>query len=151
MFRIISLFCWLILIAIPLIWFVNNNGWINITWLGYEVKFDILTFLFAVAFVVGVLFLIQRIINRVISWVLELLGFKADQLKKRDKIIKKYEDAVLLLVVYVNSINSGKIKEAKSKQKEIHSLLKNDDLRDAMLNQVDLVSKNDSNISKSSK
>ncbi len=137
MFRIISFFIWLLLITIPLIWFFNNNGWINITWLGYEVKIDILTFLLTFILVVGILFIIYRLFFLIISLILGFFGiFKTDELKKRDKIIKKYEDFIELITNYVQAANLHDLKEAKSWQKKIHSLLKNNDLKKALIEQI---------------
>jgi len=137
MFRILYSLIWIILIAIPLIWLFNNNGWINIIWLGMEVKINIMTFLIALIFAIGILFFIYRFFRFIISLFLGLFGiFKTNELKKRDRVIKKYEEIIALIISYFKAVNSNNIKEAKFKQKQIYSLSKNNALKEVLIEQT---------------
>lgn len=138
MFKILSFLIWLIVITVPLIWFFNNNGTINIIWLGFEAKIDILTFLLISILAIGILFIIYRLFWFIISLFLGLFGiFKTDQLKKKDKEIKKYEELVTLFTSYIKAFNKRDLKDAKSKQKQIHSLIKNDELKEVLITQIE--------------
>lgn len=137
MFRIITLFIWLTIIILPLIWLINNNGLINITWLGYKVQIDILTSLLAFAFFMGVMFLIYRFVRLLISLTLGFFGiFKIDKLKRARKLLRKYENEEELITQYLTAVNENDLKEAKSLQKKIYSSLGNKDLKDVLLKQI---------------
>ena len=137
MFRIISFLIWLILIIIPLVWFLNNNGMIIIIWLGYEVKIEILTFILCFILLMGIILLIYRLISSIINAVLKFFGlFKTNELKKRDKIIKKYEEAIVLMSRYIKAMNLNDIVEARNKQKQIYSLIKDEQLDNALTEEI---------------
>ena len=139
MFRIIYFLTWLIVIIAPLVWFSNHNGWISIVWLGYEVKIDILTFILCFILICGITLLIYKITSSLIRGVLKFFGlFKPNELKKRDKIIKRYEEAVHLFAGYVKSVNLNDLKEAKVKQKQIYSLIKDDQLDEALSEEINI-------------
>jgi hypothetical protein len=140
MFRIISFLIWLLLIIVPLTWFFNNNGWIIITWLGHEVKVDILTFTLLFILTIGLLFIAYRIFFSIISLILGFFGiFKANELKKRDKVIKKYEEIIPLITSYTQANVKKDIKEAKYQEKKIYSILKNKELRDSLIKQTEII------------
>ena len=142
MFRVISLLIWIILITIPLVWFFNNNGLISIIWLGFEIKIDVLTCLLLFILSLTIIFLIYRFYSFIISIFLGIFGiFKVNELKKRDKEIKKYETLVDCIQNYVKAINAKEIKEAQSWQKKIYSLIKNDELKQALLSQIENIRK----------
>lgn len=133
MFKIVSSLIWFILIALPLAWLFNNNGLITIVWLGYEVKIEILIFFLCSILLSGVLLLIYKFFSSVISLILGIFGiFRPDELKKREKIIRKYGDALEAMTQYFLAVNKGDLRSAKSDQKKINSLLKDYQLDEAM-------------------
>lgn len=137
MFKILSSLIWFVLIFIPLVWFINNNGWISIVWLGHEVKIDILTFILASILLSGILLLTYRIFSSIISLILGIFGiFCPSELKKREKIIKKYGSAIDAITQYVKAINTSELRIAKSEQRRIYSLLKDQELDYALSEQL---------------
>lgn len=138
MFRVISILIWVILITLPLAWFFNNNGFIDITWLGFQIQIDILTFILLFILLLTIIFLIYRFYSCIIAIFLGIFGiFKVNELKKRDKEIKKYEEIINAVKNYTKSINSSEIKQAKSWQKKIYSLLKDNELKEELLIQIE--------------
>ncbi len=135
MFRFISFLILLILILTPMIWLFNNNGWINVVWLNHETKIDILTFSIGFVLLLGGLFIFYRFCYFLISLILGVLGiFKIDQLKKRDKLIDKYDVAIDLIAQYIDNSSKGEKVDAIKIQKKISSLLKNKKLKNALVN-----------------
>jgi hypothetical protein len=133
MIRILSFLLTLSVFIVTIGWFFNNNGWIKIIWLGYEVKIDILTFLIALALALLILFIIYRFFVTIASLILRISGlFKTNELKKRDKEIKKYHEIVEYFTKYLQSLNLEDFDKAKSWQKKIYNVLKDNLIKNTL-------------------
>ena len=133
MIRILSFLLTLSVFIVTIGWFFNNNGWIKIIWLGYEVKIDILTFLIALALALLILFIIYRFFVTIASLILRISGlFKTNELKKRDKEIKKYHEIVEYFTKYLQSLNLEDFDKDKSWQKKIYNVLKDNLIKNTL-------------------
>ncbi|MDA9231103.1 hypothetical protein N9O56_00840 [Rickettsiales bacterium] len=137
MFRFLSVLILVILILIPIIWLFNNNGSIVITWLGYQVKINILVFAIAFSLFLSFLFIVYRSFYGLISVLLKFCGiFKVNQVKKRDKVIEKNDKALSLISQYLSAFNNGSKNEANNLKNKINSLIKNKELKSALVEHI---------------
>ena len=121
-----------------MIWFFNNNGWIDIVWLGYDIRIDILTFLLCFILFLAVVFLLYRFYSFLLALILGVFGiFKASESKRYEKEIEKYETVVEFFTAFTKAINDKDLNEARSLQKKIDSLLQNEELKNEMLIQIE--------------
>jgi hypothetical protein len=130
MLKILTITFWLSLIIIPLIWFFNNNGWVQVVWLGHLVKIDVLTLVISSLISLWLLYLIYQFSKFILSIINSFFGiFKTNELKKKNKEIEKYEYIIDLIKNYLKALNLKNIKEAKNQQKKINSKSKNQELK----------------------
>ncbi|MDA0902157.1 MAG: hypothetical protein O3B09_01945 [Proteobacteria bacterium] len=149
MFKLIFFSITALIIAICFSWLIENNGMIAINWLGYEVQTDILTAIAILFFTTIAIFIFINIFHSIISFKFKLPRFfKKDVLKEKDKIIKKYQKAVQLLVDVSLALNASDLPRAIKLEKEINDLIDDKNLRKLLEAQIIYLKGNYSQASK---
>lgn len=125
--------------AVSLVWVLDHDGSMVITWLGYEVKTDILTaLLIAMLFAVAVFifsYLLAKILSLKFPNLFKLL-FRKSYNKRLEAIIKRYQKGVDAISQLLLSLESDDAKNSLSLQKKLSSLVKNPQLNNFFLGKI---------------
>lgn len=126
-------------IASPLLWTLDNSGFVLINWLGYEVKTNILTaILLAIIFtflIVFLSYLLTKILSLKFPDLLKIF-FKKNYAKHLEKIIRKHHRAFELSSQLLLALEVNDQKLAEKLQKEFSKLVKNRHLNDFFLAKI---------------
>jgi uncharacterized membrane-anchored protein len=117
-----------VIIAVLMVWMIDNNGTIIINWLDYELQTDVLTAivlaLLAAIFIFAFSYLLARILALKFPN-LRKLFFKKNYLKRLENIIKKYHRGFTLITELMLALESGDEKSAHNLHKKFAVLIKN--------------------------
>jgi uncharacterized membrane-anchored protein len=134
---------WFLFIAfattISLVWILDHNGVVLVTWLGYEAKTDILTaLLIAIAFA-AIIFVFSYIVARILAMKfpnLFKLFFKKSYIKRLEAVIHRQWQGVDVASQLLLSLESEDVKNSISLQKKLASLIKNPQLNNFFLGKI---------------
>ncbi len=123
---------WFLFVAftatVSLVWILDHNGSVVITWLGYEAKTDILTTLLITIFFAAIVFLISYLLARILAMKfpnLFKLFFKKSYVKRLESLIHKHWQGIDILQQLLLSIESEDAKTSENLQKKLAVLIKN--------------------------
>lgn len=130
-------FVTLIILAISssAIWMIENNGTVEILWLGYLVKTDILTSIVILIIAYYALAITFWIFSKIFSINLKKL-FSTNKLKALTKLLQKDEQSFDSIFKILQNLENGDNKEALKNHKELVKTSKNLDLNDFLLAKI---------------
>ncbi|MBL6664241.1 MAG: heme biosynthesis HemY N-terminal domain-containing protein [Rickettsiales bacterium] len=135
MIRLIILILLIFVISSALVWMIENNGSLEIVWLGYLIKTDILTSLIIVALLYVALAIFWKIISGIFSVNLKAL-FSPNKLKKLSKLLQKDEQSFNMILSILQNLENGDNKEALQNHKQLTKTSNNEELNDFLLAKI---------------
>lgn len=134
---------WFLFIAfsatICVVWVLDHNGSVVITWLGYETKTDILTALLLTIIFAAIIFALSYLLARILALKfpnLFKLLFKKSYIKRLESLIHRHWQGVETLRQLLLSLESHDVKESTSLQKKLAVLIKNPQLNNFFLGKI---------------
>lgn len=134
---------WFLFIAftatISLVWVLDHNGTVLITWLGYEAKTDILTALLVAILFAAAVFVFSYILARILAMKfpnLFKLLFKKSYVKRLESTIHRHWQGIDITSQLLLSLESDDVKTSFSLQKKLSSLIKNPQLNNFFLGKI---------------
>ncbi len=134
---------WFLFIAftasISLVWVLDHNGTVLVTWLGYEAKTDILTALLIAIVFAAIVFIFSYILARILALKfpnLFKLLFKKSYTKRLEATIHRHWQGIDLTSQLLLSLESDDVKNSISLQKKLSSLIKNPQLNNFFLGKI---------------
>jgi HemY protein len=127
------------LLTISMVWMIDHDGTVVITWLGYEVQTNILTAvllsLLVAAVVSGCSYLLARILAIKFPNFLKLF-FRKNYTKQLEKIVNRHHEAfeILAQTLLALEINDGR--EAENLQRKFSKLVKNAAINNFLLAKI---------------
>ncbi len=130
------------LLSVSVTWLLDNNGYVVINWLGYQIQSDILTSILLSAFLALIIFAISYILARILSIkfpnFLKIFSRKV-YLRRLEKLVKKYQKSFELLPELMLALEVGDKKASKDLSKKLLSLNKNPILNNFLLGKKSLL------------
>lgn len=134
---------WFLFIAftatISLVWVLDHNGVVLITWLGYEAKTDILTSLLVAIVFAAIVFVFSYLLARILAMKfpnLFKLLFKKSYVKRLESTIHRHWKGIDLTSQLLLSLESDDVKTSFALQKQLSSLIKNPQLNNFFLGKI---------------
>ena len=115
-------------ITISLVWMIDHDGSVVITWLGYELQTNILTSVLLSVFVASFVFACSYLLARILAIKFPnflKLFFRRNYTKQLEKIVSRHHEAFELLSQSLLALELGDIKEAENLQKKFLKSVKN--------------------------
>ena len=126
-------------LATSLVWMLDHNGDVVITWLGYQAQTDILTaFLLAIFFTLlacSVSYLLARILAIKFPNLLKLF-FKKNYTKLLEKLVQRHNKAFNLMAELMLSLEVRDEKSSRDLHKKFSKLIKNQPLNQFFLGKI---------------
>ncbi len=126
-------------LATSLVWMLDHNGDVVITWLGYQAQTDILTaFLLAIFFTVlacSVSYLLARILAIKFPNLLKLF-FKKNYTRLLEKLLQRHSKAFDVMADLMLSLEVRDEKSSRDLQKKFSKLIKNQPLNQFFLGKI---------------
>ena len=138
MIRLILLIFIVLAIATSAIWMIENNGALEITWLGYLVKTDIMTSIVILIMSYYVLRIFFSITSKIFSFNLASLKkfFRPNKLKVLTKTLQNDEKSFEIIFHILQDLENGNNKDALKKHKELVKNSKNQELNNFLLAKI---------------
>ncbi len=134
---------WFLFIAfsatVSLVWILDHNGTVLVTWLGYEAKTDILTALLLAIFFAAIIFICSYIVARILALKfpnLFRLLFKKSYIKRLESVIQRHWKGVDVISQLMLSLESDDVKASLDLQKKLFSFIKNPQLNNFFLGKI---------------
>ena len=134
---------WFLFVAftatISLVWVLDHNGTVLVTWLGYETKTDILTALLIAIIFAAVVFVFSYILARILAMKfpsLFKLLFKKSYVKRLETTIHRHWQGIDLTSQLLLSLESDDTKASFALQRKLSSLIKNPQLNNFFLGKI---------------
>lgn len=134
---------WFLFIAftatISLVWVLDHNGTVLVTWLGYEAKTDILTALLLAILFAAIVFVFSYIVARILALKfpnLFKLLFKKSYVKRLEGTIHRHWQGIDITSQLLLSLESDDVKNSIALQKKLSSLIKNPQLNNFLLGKI---------------
>jgi len=127
------------IIATSLVWLLDHNGVVLITWLGYEAKTDILTAILLAIFFTFLVFVFSYILARILAIRfpnLLKLFFKRNYVKRLEKLVHRHHKAFELMAQLSLALEVNDKKYATDLQKKFSKLVKYPDLNNFFLGKI---------------
>ncbi len=128
-----------IFISTSLIWMLDHNGLVVITWLGYEVKTDILTALLLTVFFALLLFAFSYLLARILAIkfpnLLKLFS-KKNYLRRLEKLLKRHQQAFDVMTQLLLSLETHDKKSYEELHKKFSKLIKVNNLNNFFLGKI---------------
>lgn len=133
--RTILLLILLGVISLGISWMLTNNGSIIITWLGYEVRTDILTAIFCLLGLTLLTILTTNILTRLLSFKLCKIFeiFKPSEVKQLKKINQKQQDGLRIIVQTILAIELNDQKMADKLIAKLNKTIEDQDLKNLLM------------------
>ena len=113
MFGILWFLFFAVLISMSVVWVIDNDGTVLVSWLSYEVRTDILTAIILAVFIASLIFAFTYLFARILSIKfpnLLKLFFKKSYTKQLEKIIHKHHQAFDLMADALFALDAGNVK-----------------------------------------
>lgn len=127
------------IIATSLVWLLDHNGLVLITWLGYQLQTDILTaIILAILFTVAVFtfaYFLARLLAIRFPNLLKIF-FRRSYLKKLEKLVQRHHQAFNIMTQMMLALEIKDEKAAEDLQKRFSKLIKNSDLNNFFLGKI---------------
>ena len=132
--RIILLLILLGAISLGISWMLSNNGSVIVTWLGYELRTDILTAIFCLLGLTLLTILITNILTRLLSLKLSKIFniFKTSEVKKLKKINQKQQDSYQIITETILAIELNDQKRAEKLITKLNKVIEDRDLKNLL-------------------
>jgi len=133
MFRIIKFLLIVGLLSAGIIWLVNNNGEVVISWLGYEVMMDMVTALFISLLFAILIFAFAYFLAKIMSFKfynLFRVSIKKSRLNKLEAIIKRHNKSFDELTKTLFYLDVKDVGGARKSYKKFANLVKNRQIND---------------------
>ncbi len=144
MFGIIWFILISVLASLSLVWVLDHDGVVLITWLGYEVKTDIVIALFlslALAFVLFLIFYVFALILSIKFPNFLKTFFRKNYFKRLERLVHRHHQAFDVLQKLLLALEVEDEKSAYDLQKKFKSLVKNPHLNNFFLGKIAFVKK----------
>lgn len=128
-------------ITASLVWLLDHNGLVLITWLGYEVKTDILTAALITLFFALLIFAFSYLLARILAIRfpnLLKIFFRRSYLKRLEKLVHRHHKAFDVMTQLMLSLEVGDKKSSAELQKKFSKLIKNLSLNNFFLGKISL-------------
>ncbi len=126
-------------IAISLVWLLDHNGTVIITWLGYEASTDILTAILIAVFCALMIFAFSYILARILAIkfpnLLKIL-FRKSHAKRLEKLVLRHHQAFDIMTQLMLALEVADKKSATDLQKRFAKLIKNPPLNNFFLGKL---------------
>jgi len=138
MIRVLLLIFFIVIISSSAIWMIENNGVLEISWLGYLIKTDILTSIIILIIAYYCLYITFTISSKIFSFNLGSLKklFSPNKLKLLTKSLQKDEQSFETILQILQNIENGDYKEALKNHKQLIKTSKNQELNDFLLAKI---------------
>ena len=116
------------LITAPLIWMLDNDGQVMITWLGFEARTDILTAILLAILFTLLVFTLTYVVTRIVAIKfpnLLKMFFKKTYLRKLEKLVHRHWQGLDVLAQLLMAIETKDSKPSEKLQKKLSKLIKN--------------------------
>jgi len=134
---------WFLLLAfgatVSLVWVLEHNGTVLVTWLGYEAKTDILTALLITIIFAAIIFAISYLLARILALKfpnLFRLLFKKSYIKRLENVIQRHWKGLDVISQLMLSLESDDVKTSLDLQKKLFPLIKNPQLNNFFLGKI---------------
>lgn len=118
-------------ISTPLIWMLNHDGQVVITWLGFEAQTDILTAIILAILFTLLVFIISYAVTRILAIRfpnLLKMFFKKTYLKRLEKLVHRHWQGLDVMAQLLMAIETKDLKSSEKLQKKLSKLIKNPQL-----------------------
>ncbi|MBM3579510.1 MAG: hypothetical protein FJX34_01900 [Alphaproteobacteria bacterium] len=127
------------LLATSLVWLLDHNGSVIVTWLGYELQTDVMTAILLAAFFSVMLFATSYLLARILAIkfpnLLKIL-FKRSYTRSLEKLVARHRQALEILSKLMLALEVNDEKPAESLQKRFNKLVKNPGVNDFLLGKI---------------
>lgn len=126
-------------VASSLVWLLDHNGHVLITWLGYEVSTDILTAILLAVFCSLMIFAVTYLLARILAIKfpnLLKIFFRRNYLKRLEKLVARHHKAFDLMAQLMMSLEVGDKKSSQDLQNRFAKLIKNPGLNNFFLGKM---------------
>lgn len=127
------------LLTISLVWLLDHNGSVLITWLGYELQTDVLTAILLSVFFALLIFAISYLAARILAIKFPALlkfFFKRSYIKSLEKVVHRHHQALDVMAQLMLALEVYDEKSAEKLQKNFSKLIKNPSLNDFFLGKI---------------
>src|SRR3989344_3569562 len=119
-------------IVVVLVWLLDHNGEVLITWLGYEAQTDVLTAILISTLIALLIFSFSYLMARILAIkfpaLLKLL-FRRSYVKLLEKLVHRHNQAFETIGELLFALEAGDEKSAEKLQKKYSKLTKNRTLK----------------------
>lgn len=126
-------------LASSLVWLLDHNGNVLVTWLGYEVQTDVFTAILLSACCALLIFAASYLLARILAIrfpaLLKLL-FKRSYVRSLEKVVRRYHQSFGLMTQLMLALEVGDEKAAEKLQKNFSKLLKNQSVNNFFLGRI---------------
>ncbi len=131
-------------IAGSVVWLLDHDGSIVISWLGYEARTDILTAILLTIFFVLVTFVISYAIARILAFRFPAffkIFFKKTYIQRLEKLVHRHWQGMDVVTQLLMAIEVQDVKSSENLQKKLGKLIKNPQLNNFFLGRIALENK----------
>lgn len=138
MIKILLFIFVIVLISAITIWTIDNNGIIEIQWLDYFIKTDMLTAIIIIIISYCFLAIILSILSSIFSFKFSTIKkiFAPNKLKLLTKSVKKDQEAFNLILEILQDLENNDAKSASKKHKNLIKLNNNKNLNNFLLAKI---------------
>lgn len=138
MIRVFLLILVIFAISWAAIWVIENNGQLEILWLGYLVKTDILTSIILLIVSYAIFAVVFSVLSKILTFNLASIIkiFSPNKLKQLTKSLQKDERSFSTILKILQDLENGDDKQALKTHKELLKTSKNYELNDFLLAKI---------------
>lgn len=151
MFTVFWFLLILFLASYSVVWLIDNNGLVQVNWLGYEMQTDVLTILVITIFLTSIIILLASLLTRILAIKFPALlkyFFKRNYTKNLEKIILKHQTGLEDLTNLLLAIEANDDYQKKKFLKNFSAKIKHKNLNNFLNGKLALISKNYSQVIK---
>lgn len=126
-------------IATSLVWLLDHNGVVLVTWLDYQAETDILTAILLAIFFTLVIFAFSYLLARLLAIrfpSLLKLFFRRNYLRKLEKLVQRHHEAFEIMTQMLLALEVKDEKSAEELRKKFSKLIKNSELNNFFLGKI---------------
>ena len=134
---------WLILVAflisVSVIWLLDNDGQVLVTWLGYVARTTILAAILITVFFAVIVFAISYLFARILAMRFPnffKLFFKKTYLRKLEKLVQRNMKGANMMAQLLMAIETRDGKSSKKLQNKLSKLIKNPQLNNFLMGKI---------------
>lgn len=139
MFAILWFLFVALLISLSVVWVLDHNGDVLVTWLGYQIQTDVLTAILVISVFTILAFFASYLIVKLLSLRFPnfvKIFFKKSYVSKLEKLVSRHHEAFDVMSNLLLSLEVSETKSAENLQKKFSKLVKNPNLNNFFLGKI---------------